>query len=387
MHNSHVKDSIKLLEGRNLDLYNIIFETVTNNQEAVQETARKCKKLFKKKDNPANPREVLTELEKVLRARQDGQTLAKHIDPSKQKNGPKTPDELKESLKKQREDYEYYIQHFLPALKAEITQSKKLEKEKAKEIGGIISGIISKSKDESRSSVETAEQSITSGSDSDSGRSSLTLVTSTSSEESVNSTSSSAGEAISSFKKQKSVRKKKHSAEVLGNAKPLDNTNTPKISGDSDSGLETSKESLKSPVSSSPISVTSTSSQEGLNSTSSSAGENNNPQKDPTQLKGKEKEAASSKQEVSKDILSKKQPNNRNLHVALVAGCALSTIGCIVAGAMTSGLVGAGLLAMAAVFAIAAVAELHSNFLSSKLTSISVEPHVNDKELTACSHL
>ncbi|WMT83933.1 hypothetical protein NMD99_04490 [Wolbachia endosymbiont of Listronotus oregonensis] len=82
-----------------------------------------------------------------------------------------------------------------------------------------------------------------------------------------------------------------------------------------------------------------------------------------------------------------KQPNNRNLHVALVAGCALSTIGCIVAGAMTSGLVGAGLLAMAAVFAIAAVAELHSNFLSSKLTSINVEPLVDDKKLTACSHL
>ncbi|MDX5495809.1 MAG: DUF350 domain-containing protein [Wolbachia endosymbiont of Nomada marshamella] len=82
-----------------------------------------------------------------------------------------------------------------------------------------------------------------------------------------------------------------------------------------------------------------------------------------------------------------KQPNNRNLHVALVAGCALSTIGCIVAGAMTSGLVGAGLLAMAAVFAIAAVAELHSNFLSSKLTSINVEPLIDDKKLTACSHL
>ncbi len=82
-----------------------------------------------------------------------------------------------------------------------------------------------------------------------------------------------------------------------------------------------------------------------------------------------------------------KQPNNRNLHVALVAGCALSTIGCIVAGAMTSGLIGAGLLAMAAVFAIAAVAELHSNFLSSKLTSINVSRHVDDKEFTACSRL
>ncbi len=81
------------------------------------------------------------------------------------------------------------------------------------------------------------------------------------------------------------------------------------------------------------------------------------------------------------DTPLEKQPNNRNLHVAFVAGCALSTIGCIVAGAMTSGLIGAGLLAMVAVLAIAAVAELHSNFLSSKLTSINVSPLVDDKSL------
>ncbi|EEH12353.1 hypothetical protein WUni_002830, partial [Wolbachia endosymbiont of Muscidifurax uniraptor] len=48
---------------------------------------------------------------------------------------------------------------------------------------------------------------------------------------------------------------------------------------------------------------------------------------------------------------------------------------------MTSGLIGAGLLAMVAVLAIAAVAELHSNFLSSKLTSINVSPLVDDKSL------
>lgn len=107
-------------------------------------------------------------------------------------------------------------------------------------------------------------------------------------------------------------------------------------------------------------------------------------------LEEQKKEAVLSKQEASNnqnnsEDIPLKQPNNRNLHVAFVAGCALSTIGCIVAGAMTSGLIGAGLLAMAAVFAIAAVAELHSNFLSSKLTSINVSPLVDDKELTACS--
>ncbi|MGL9726597.1 MAG: hypothetical protein ACR5KV_08985 [Wolbachia sp.] len=61
-----------------------------------------------------------------------------------------------------------------------------------------------------------------------------------------------------------------------------------------------------------------------------------------------------------------KQLNYRNLHVALVTGCALLAIGCIVAGAMTSGPIGAGLFAVAAVFATAAAAELRSSFLLSK---------------------
>ncbi|MGX9891778.1 DUF350 domain-containing protein [Wolbachia endosymbiont of Protocalliphora sialia] len=73
---------------------------------------------------------------------------------------------------------------------------------------------------------------------------------------------------------------------------------------------------------------------------------------------------------------------NKNLHVALVTSSALLAIGCIVAGAMTSGLVGAGLFVVAAVFATATAAELCSNFLSSKLTSISVSPLVDNKELT-----
>lgn len=74
---------------------------------------------------------------------------------------------------------------------------------------------------------------------------------------------------------------------------------------------------------------------------------------------------------------------NKNLHVALVTSSALLAIGCIVAGAMTSGLVGAGLFVVAAVFATASAAEFCSNFLSSKLTSISVSPLIDNKELTA----
>lgn len=74
---------------------------------------------------------------------------------------------------------------------------------------------------------------------------------------------------------------------------------------------------------------------------------------------------------------------NKNLHVALVTSSALLAIGCIVAGAMTSGLVGAGLFVVAAVFATAAAAEFCSNFLSSKLTSISVSPLIDNKKLMA----
>ena len=73
---------------------------------------------------------------------------------------------------------------------------------------------------------------------------------------------------------------------------------------------------------------------------------------------------------------------NKNLHVVLVTSSALLAIGCIVAGAMTSGLVGAGLFVVAAVFATAAAAELCSNILSSKLISISVSPLVDNKGLT-----
>ena len=106
-------------------VYNIIFKKVTENREAVQESAKKCKQLFRRKDNPADPN-VLIKLEGVLRARQDEEALAKHIDQSKQKNGPKTPDELKGSPKTKKEDYKYYIQDFLPALKIKVTKSEKL---------------------------------------------------------------------------------------------------------------------------------------------------------------------------------------------------------------------------------------------------------------------
>ncbi len=169
--------------------------------------------------------------------------------------------------------------------------------------------------------------------------------------------------------------------------------NTSKLSSSNDSDSEINSPGLvSSSRRSSLTSVTSNSSEESVSTTLSSTEESNGLQpKDEgetklahltkTRPKGPSGRRPSSKYREKSEV---KQPNNRNLHVAFVAGCALSTIGCIVAGAMTSGLVGAAVLfATAAVFAIAAAVELYSNVLSSKLTSISVSPLIDNKELTA----
>ncbi|WP_374698495.1 hypothetical protein [Wolbachia endosymbiont (group B) of Limnophora tigrina] len=117
------------------------------------------------------------------------------------------------------------------------------------------------------------------------------------------------------------------------------------------------------------------------------------PGKEELKLEEQKKEAVLSEQSApdnnnnDKEVLSKKQPNNRNLHVALVAGCALLAVGCLVAGAMTSGLVGEGLLIMAAVFTIATAVTWYLTPPSSELTSTNLSRPVDDKELTACSHL
>ncbi|WP_264735831.1 hypothetical protein [Wolbachia endosymbiont (group A) of Rhinocyllus conicus] len=405
-------------------MYDIIFEAVTKKREAVQETARKCKQLFKQGANP----KTLAELEEILRERQDEQTITKQLKSSKQGTSPEALAKLKESLKKQREDYECYIQHFLPALLREITQSKKLDQEKAKEIGRIISEITSKSsnkyskieeqpinsikeeipvsstgmtennveslmtQDQTQQKLESLTKEEVCVSDSDSGinspglasssrRSSLTLVTSTSSEERLNSIPSVAEENNNLQKENENQMQPEQTA-------PEEPQVQESVNSDGQANPGQVKEELSQV---SPQRVTKVEESKTLVSATQMTGGQTQDSTQPEEKRDR-KNATTTVQKFSVnkkkgEDIPLKQPNNRNLHVALVAGCALSTIGCIVAGAMTSGLVGAGLLAMAAVFAIAAVAELHSNFLSSKLTSINVEPLVDDKKLTACSHL
>ncbi|WP_353286353.1 hypothetical protein [Wolbachia endosymbiont (group A) of Crataerina pallida] len=328
-------------------------------------------------------------------------TIKKCIELFKQGADPKVLIRLEKSLKEQEESYNYYTKKFLPVLETEVmklevelsvsnNEREQLQRSPTRrgKILEIISGIIKRS---SNKDSKIEEQ------------------------------------PINSIKKEIPV-----SSTGMTENNVESPTKEEVCASSSDSGVSSrkpSEESLESPISSRRSS---------MSSILSSAGENNDPQKEDTGNQMQPEQTAEEEPQVSSQCVTlgsrekesmdpnsqttqmtgsqakdsmqpeekrdrknaitivqkfplnkkkgedtplEKQPNNRNLHVALVAGCALSTIGCIVAGAMTSGLIGAGLLAMVAVLAIAAVAELHSNFLSSKLTSINVSPLVDDKSL------
>ncbi|WP_338481840.1 hypothetical protein [Wolbachia endosymbiont (group A) of Nomada hirtipes] len=443
----------------NQQLSNTIYKKVTaeNYQENQDETSKECKRLFKQGASP----KTLAELEKILRERQNEQAIAKHLESSKQGTSPEALAELEKSVGKKREHYNNYIQHFLPALKAEITESKKLDSKKKAAIVQTILDITNRSSSVSsipnavEENIEDQMQLKHIEEQNNTQETPLNVAEKKSGDNKILSNSSVTEEVFEKYSKVvKEIEEKQTSKLSSGN--------------DSDSGIDSPGLSEKNSISpinnrkNSLTSIASTSSEESLNSTLSSVEEDNglqpedegetklahltktrskgpsgrrspskynkkiedqvekespqvssqcvtlgsrekesmDPNSQTTQMTGSQAKDSMQPEEkrdrknaitiVQKFPLNKKkgedtplekQPNNRNLHVAFVAGCALSTIGCIVAGAMTSGLIGAGLLAMVAVLAIAAVAELHSNFLSSKLTSINVSPLVDDKSL------
>lgn len=399
----------------NQQLHNTIYKKVTKKehkhpspQSEKDRTLKECIELFKKEADP----EVLTKLEKSLRERI----------------------ELEKSPEKQEEyqkHYKYYIKNFLPVLKDEVIKSEALavstvfgngieqsQRPQTKR-GKIVKTILDiTNRSSSVSSIPNAvEENIE-----DQMQLGHIEEQNNTQETPLNVAEKKSGDTkiLGQLDIPKEVSRKY--SKVMEQLKK--NIKTPKLGNGSgsDSGIDSpglSEKNSISPINSrknSLTSIASTSSEESLNSTLSSVEEDNGLQpeggektellesnlespkenetqvqpeqtvkKEPKMQENENSDGQANPDQVKKDILLKNQPNNRNLHVAFVAGCALSTIGCIVAGAMTSGLIGAGLLAMAAVFAIAAVAELHSNFLSSKLTSINVSPLVDDKELTACS--
>ncbi|WP_395461455.1 hypothetical protein [Wolbachia endosymbiont (group A) of Therophilus tumidulus] len=392
----------------NQQLHDTIYKKVTkktHNHKSPKKngdgTIKKCIELFKEGASP----EVLTELEKSLREQLE-----------------KSPEKQEEYQK----HYKYYIENFLPALKDEVIKSEELavptvfnnEREQSQRPqtirGKIVKTILDiTNRSSSVSSIPNAvEENIEDQmqlkhieEQNNTQETPLNVAEKKSGDNKILSNSDVAEEVFEKYSKVvKEIEEKKTSKLSSGN--------------DSDSGINSpglSEKNSISPINSrknSLTSIASTSSEESLNSTLSSVEEDNGLQpeggektellesnlespkenetqvqpeqtvkKEPKMQENENSDGQANPDQVKKDILLKNQPNNRNLHVALVAGCALSTIGCIVAGAMTSGLIGAGLLAMVAVLAIAAVAELHSNFLSSKLTSINVSPLVDDKSL------
>ncbi len=333
-------------------------------------------------------------------------TIKKCIELFKKEANPNVLIELEKSLKEQEESYNYYTKNFLPVLETGVMElevklpvfNNKIEQSQRSptrrgEILEIISGIIKRSsnkyskieeqpinsikeeipvsstgmtennvespmtQDQTQQELESLTKEEVCVSESDSGINSPGLASS--------SRRSSISSTLSSTEEDSNPQKEETGNKVL---------------------LEQTAEEEPAQVSSQCLTLGSRE-KESMDPNSQTTQMTGSQVKDSMQSKEKEEKAVLSKQEASNNENNSevKQPNNRNLRGALIAGCALSTIGCIVAGAMTSGLVGAGLLAMAAVFAMAAVAELHSNFLSSKLTSINVSPLVDDKELTACS--
>ncbi|WP_250296482.1 DUF350 domain-containing protein [Wolbachia endosymbiont of Oedothorax gibbosus] len=472
MHSPFKKPKSNDLPGKIKELIQLL-----SNEEDRKLFTNIYKKVTKKTHNHGSPKK-----------NEDG-TITKCIDSFEKGADPNILIQLEKLLREQEEYqkyYNYYTEKFLPALKAEITNSKKLKPEKIKEIEGIINGIISKSSDKGNATEPFNKQSFSSEvpnftnsdmtpQEEDSVGKGVSGVGTPGKYNTLRSSGHNSASAFPTLEQsqlngsfsQSCVENEDPSTTADAVEVPSD-ANTSKLSSgnDSDSGIDSprkSEESSRSPVSSRRSSltlVTSTSSEESLNSTLSSTEENSNSYKEETEQseqavkqKPKMQESGNSSdqrdqvkngvspgvtqvadteiqreenmdpnsqttqmtgsqakdsmqpeekrdrknaitivqklpvnEKKGEDTPLEKQPNNRNLHVALVAGCALSTIGCIVAGAMTSGLIGVGLFAVAAVCAIGVVAELHSNFLSSKLTSISVEPHVNDKELTACSY-
>ncbi|MGL9759620.1 MAG: hypothetical protein ACR5LA_13265, partial [Wolbachia sp.] len=122
---------------RNNKLLNIVIKKVTKEKhkhpspEVGQDrTLRECKRLFKEGASSKVLNDVLNE--------------------------------LKKSPKKQKEYYEYYTQRFLPGLKKETEQSKKLDPTKQKEIEQVISEIISQSsnKDHSDNIAQSRRESM-----------------------------------------------------------------------------------------------------------------------------------------------------------------------------------------------------------------------------------
>ncbi|MCM1001966.1 hypothetical protein DM84_01755 [Wolbachia pipientis] len=298
-----------------------------------------------------------------------------------------------EKLPKKKEEYQkyykYYIENFLPALLRETIQSEKLGPEKIKQVLRITLDIVKQSREEEcnilLSNLETK----------------ITESTKLSSEEKT---------------ERKKMTMELKISDDLRNSQisGQDNAGTPPPSDSpgsrANSPVPSEKDPLSSPVSGRRDSISATLSSVGgdddlqreeiedqtqpeqpakkernTQENENSGGQanpigNGNPQKrneDQPQPPKQNPEEKPKKQE-NENSEPTKQPNNRNFRTALATCCALS-VGCLVAGVVTLGMVGAGLLVMSVVFAIAAVTR-YLTPPSSKLTSTDLSPLIDDSK-------
>ncbi|MDG7057072.1 MAG: hypothetical protein LKM43_02900 [Wolbachia endosymbiont of Penenirmus auritus] len=302
-------------------------------------------------------------------------TITECIEFFKAGANPNILSELEKSLIGQKKHYDYYINKFLPALETEVMVSSQLFKlpvlnkkaeqpQRSQTIRGkilkIISEITNKGNDKNHPNNTVQNQ----------GPKNLEI----------------------------------NDEEELGKS-----TETPKLNDGPDSPVPSEKSPLSSPVSSRRDSINTTLSsveeddlqkinegqlqpeqpakeEQNTQENENSGGQanpigNGNPQKrneDQPQLPKQNPEEKPRKQE-NENSEPTKQPNNRNFRIALATCCALS-VGCFVTGVVTLGMVGAGLLVMSVVFAIAAAVTQHLTSPSSKLTSTDLSPLIDDSK-------
>ncbi len=381
-----IQELIQSLNNKeDCDLCGAIYNKATRKNHKGK-TLTKYRELFEQGTSP----EVLTKLEKSLREQIELE---------------ESPEEKKEHQR----HYKYYIKTFLPPLLQEITQSKELEPEKIEQVLRITSGIVKQSSEEEcRSLLLELQKEIIKSKRSTTSKELMAKKT----EIEATVMRLIASDAISK------IVGENHPNNIIQNQgpenleindeeeleKPIE---TLELSGDPGSRASSPVPSEKSPPSPVSRSVSPT-----LNHAKKDAGpqkketkqpkqpakeepkkqenkisgdqadpiSNGNPQKeDENQMQPpKQNPEEKPKKQENENSEPTKQPNNRNFRIALATGCALSAIGCLIAGVVTLGMVGAGLLVMSVVLAIAAAVTRYLTPPSSELTSTNLSPLIDD---------
>ncbi|NUX01134.1 hypothetical protein GO685_01165 [Wolbachia endosymbiont of Madathamugadia hiepei] len=263
---------------------------------------------------------------------------------------------LEESLIGQEKRYDYYINKFLSALLRGTIQSERLGLDKIEQVLRITSGIVKRSSEEEYNYyIETFLPALL-------GKiRELSALCKDDEKKNYRKLEGIITEIISGSNYQIDLRNSHISRQ--------NNEGTPPPSDDPNPPVPSEKSPPSSPTSSRRSSV----------STALSFIEDDDLQREEIDNQPQPEQPANKEQNMQENENSEptKQPNNRNFRIALATGCALSAIGCLIAGVVTLEMVGAGLLVMSVVLAVAAVTR-YLTLPSSELTSTDLSPLIDD---------